>query len=238
MICPTAMARPQKQKTTTTPPRITISPPPATALLPFLAPRHQSRPLTQICALAYSPSASSQACSSHPPCAHPLPVCKLNEMCLSLIGRGLALGPGVPIPEVIQRAVESHLTSGRRSISNRHSLQRGRCWWLPYIVLEFDKNQVLIDAAGGELATPLWNYRANLYVDALLLFSVLYYYLELYCWTTILASAAFALSISRIIPSTIRTDYTSCIQRCFSFIKHSRISISAHGANAGSGRHG
>ena len=42
-------------------------------------------------------------------------------------------------------------------------MQRKRNWWLPYVVLEYDKNEVLIDALGGDLAKPEWNYRADLY---------------------------------------------------------------------------
>ncbi|KAI9486279.1 MAG: kinase-like domain-containing protein [Benjaminiella poitrasii] len=34
-------------------------------------------------------------------------------------------------------------------------------WWLPYIVLEFDKNEVFIDALGGDTSCPIYNYRAN-----------------------------------------------------------------------------
>jgi len=75
-------------------------------------------------------------------------------------GRGLALPFGVPIPEVIQSALESAILS-RSSTSNRESFQRRRYWWLPYVVLEFDKNEILIDALGGDLANPVWNYRAN-----------------------------------------------------------------------------
>ncbi|KAF9074719.1 Pkinase-domain-containing protein [Rhodocollybia butyracea] len=74
-------------------------------------------------------------------------------------GRGLALPPNVPLPDVIQKALES--TPARRSTSNRESMQRKRYWWLPYVVLEFDKNEILIDALGGDLACPVWNYRAN-----------------------------------------------------------------------------
>jgi hypothetical protein len=42
--------------------------------------------------------------------------------------------------------------------------QRKRFWWLPYVVLEFDKNEILIDGMGGDLTNPLWNYRADLCV--------------------------------------------------------------------------
>lgn len=32
------------------------------------------------------------------------------------------------------------------------------------MVLEFDKNEVLIDALGGDLSSPSWQYRAHLFV--------------------------------------------------------------------------
>ncbi|KAG6828941.1 hypothetical protein H0H92_006228 [Tricholoma furcatifolium] len=75
-------------------------------------------------------------------------------------GRGLSLPPGVLIPDVIQKALDSN-PPARRSTSNRDSLQRRRNWWLPYVVLEFDKNEILIDAMGGDLSNPVWNYRAD-----------------------------------------------------------------------------
>ncbi|EKM75000.1 hypothetical protein AGABI1DRAFT_116625 [Agaricus bisporus var. burnettii JB137-S8] len=72
-------------------------------------------------------------------------------------GRGLTLPPGAVLPDAIQRALES---APRHSIGNRESFQRKRFWWLPYVVLEFDKNEILIDALGGDLSNPVWNYRA------------------------------------------------------------------------------
>jgi serum/glucocorticoid-regulated kinase 2 len=44
---------------------------------------------------------------------------------------------------------------------NRDSLQRKQLWWLPYVVLEFDKNEVLVDALGGDLNSPVWMYGAT-----------------------------------------------------------------------------
>ena len=79
------------------------------------------------------------------------------------LGRGLSLAPGVQVPEVMQKALESSPPAPRRHASNRESFQRKRNWWLPYIVLEFDNNQVLVDAMGGDLANPIWNYRTTLY---------------------------------------------------------------------------
>ncbi|KDQ52889.1 hypothetical protein JAAARDRAFT_445836 [Jaapia argillacea MUCL 33604] len=75
-------------------------------------------------------------------------------------GRGMSLPPGVQVPEVIQKALQNAPPS-RRSTSNRDSMQRKRFWWLPYVVLEFDKNEILIDAMGGDLSNPIWNYRAD-----------------------------------------------------------------------------
>ncbi|KAG2004635.1 AGC/Akt protein kinase [Coprinopsis cinerea AmutBmut pab1-1] len=75
-------------------------------------------------------------------------------------GRGLSLAPGVPLPDVIQQALKS-APPPRKSTSNRDSIQRKRYWWLPYVVLEFDKNEILIDALGGDLSNPVWNYRAD-----------------------------------------------------------------------------
>ncbi|KAI7867750.1 kinase-like domain-containing protein [Spinellus fusiger] len=44
---------------------------------------------------------------------------------------------------------------------SRDSLTRRQNWWLPYVVLEFDKNEVLIDALGGNTAHPVYQYRAH-----------------------------------------------------------------------------
>lgn len=35
-------------------------------------------------------------------------------------------------------------------------------WQWFAVVLEFDKNEVLIDALGGEIAAPVWMYQTNL----------------------------------------------------------------------------
>lgn len=78
----------------------------------------------------------------------------------------MSLAPGVQIPEVIQRALDSATTRDlARKVSKRESIQRKRFWWLPYVVLEFDKNEILIDALGGDLSNPVWNYRADLCVS-------------------------------------------------------------------------
>jgi serum/glucocorticoid-regulated kinase 2 len=35
-------------------------------------------------------------------------------------------------------------------------------WWLPYLVMEFEVNQVLISPLGGTLAKPVYMYPAHL----------------------------------------------------------------------------
>jgi serum/glucocorticoid-regulated kinase 2 len=78
-------------------------------------------------------------------------------------GRGMSLPAGTVLPDAIQRALtknaHSHNTNNTRS--TRESVSRKRNWWLPYVVLEFDKNEILIDALGGDVASPIWAYRAH-----------------------------------------------------------------------------
>ncbi|KAG8751953.1 AGC protein kinase Gad8 [Serendipita sp. 396] len=82
-------------------------------------------------------------------------------------GRSLALPPGVAMPEIIERALASHqhqITAQPPKQGNsrvRDSVQRKRYWWLPYVVLEFDKNEILVDALGGDISAPSWLYKAN-----------------------------------------------------------------------------
>jgi hypothetical protein len=108
-----------------------------------------------ISGLVCSASVSSQVSCPFNAC---LRICRRAPVWL---GRGLSLAPGVQVPDVIQKALEAAPPT-RKSTSNRESLQRKRYWWLPYVVLEFDKNEVLIDAMGGDLSNPVWNYRADL----------------------------------------------------------------------------
>lgn len=48
-----------------------------------------------------------------------------------------------------------------KSRGSRDSIQRTQCWWLPYIVMEYEVNQVLITPLGGELEKPLYMYQAH-----------------------------------------------------------------------------
>ncbi|KAG0220132.1 AGC protein kinase Gad8 [Mortierella sp. GBA43] len=49
----------------------------------------------------------------------------------------------------------------QKNQTNKSAKAITRKWWLPYAVLEFDRNEVLIDALGGELSKPVWQYRAH-----------------------------------------------------------------------------
>lgn len=61
-------------------------------------------------------------------------------------GRGLSLPPDVPLPPDVERAVLS------QAAYDRHASK----WWLPYVVLEHDKNAILINSGEGELSSPTW----------------------------------------------------------------------------------
>lgn len=142
-----------------------------------------------------APTSLGRACSP----SESSPVCDQfydpNDSLTPCPGRGLALPPGAQLPEAIQRALES---APRNSIGNRESLQRKRFWWLPYVVLEFDKNEILIDALGGDLSNPVWNYRAHLYV-----LIYLYFY-------------------------SPEVTKELMYQRCFSYIQHNRLVLSSY----------
>jgi serum/glucocorticoid-regulated kinase 2 len=89
---------------------------------------------------------------------------------------GLALPPGTALPLAAQQALASQQGKIAASVSpssvnqqrlanksrgNRDSIQRTQCWWLPYLVMEYEVNQVLITPLGGELDKPLYMYQAH-----------------------------------------------------------------------------
>jgi serum/glucocorticoid-regulated kinase 2 len=69
--------------------------------------------------------------------------------------QGLTVPPQVQLP---QPPPSQPLPNQR----NRDSLTRKQHWWLPYVVLEFDKNEILIDGLGGDTQNPIYQYRAHL----------------------------------------------------------------------------
>lgn len=95
-----------------------------------------------------------------------------------LWAEGLALPVGSTVPSAVQAALSTQQAKAAASVSpssvtqrrlaKRHgpkdSLQRTQCWWLPYLVMEFEVNQVLITPLGGDLQKPLYMYQAQLRV--------------------------------------------------------------------------
>jgi serum/glucocorticoid-regulated kinase 2 len=94
-----------------------------------------------------------------------------------LWAEGISVPHGSSIPTVVQGALSSQQAKVAASISpasvsqsrlaargKRDSIQRTQCWWLPYIVMEFEVNQILITPLGGDLDKPLYMYQAHLYV--------------------------------------------------------------------------
>lgn len=88
---------------------------------------------------------------------------------------GLSLPSGIVIPHAVQAALKSSEANVAASVSpssvtqqrlvrraNRESMQRVQCWWLPYIVMEFEVNQVLITPVGGQLSSPVYMYQTPL----------------------------------------------------------------------------
>ena len=70
--------------------------------------------------------------------------------------KGLSLPPGCSVPNKPAVARHQRADSTRASRSNQ--------WWLPYVLVEVDKNEVLIDAlcAGSTLENPRWEYKTTL----------------------------------------------------------------------------
>lgn len=92
----------------------------------------------------------------------------------------LSLPAGTATPPAVQAALSSQQAKVAAAVSpssvtqqrllqkqankkgNRDSIQRAQCWWLPYIVMEFDVNQVLITSLGGDIEKPTYMYQAHL----------------------------------------------------------------------------
>ncbi|TFK52364.1 Pkinase-domain-containing protein [Heliocybe sulcata] len=90
--------------------------------------------------------------------------------------QGLSLPSGTPIPPAVQAAQASQQAKAAETVSpssvreerlkeretkKRDSVQRMQCWWLPYLVLEFEVNQILITPLGGVMESPVYMYQAH-----------------------------------------------------------------------------
>lgn len=91
---------------------------------------------------------------------------------------GLSVPGSAHFPPAVQAALASSQARAAAAVSpssvtqqrmlkrkgNRDSVQRAQCWWLPYMVMEFDVNQVLITSLGGDIDKPVYMYQAHLSV--------------------------------------------------------------------------
>src|ERR1700753_224963 len=93
---------------------------------------------------------------------------------------GLELPPGVQIPPAVQNALATTQAQAASSVSpssvtkqrlakqrgHKDSVQRVGCWWLPYLVMEFEVNQIVLTPLGGDVQKPVYMYQATLYVPS------------------------------------------------------------------------
>ncbi|CCA67867.1 probable Serine/threonine-protein kinase gad8 [Serendipita indica DSM 11827] len=109
-----------------------------------------------------------------PELAHDLPITGRLSIQVTA-ARDLSLPPNTKLPEAIAKMVNSQQAQLAASITAssissqrakpghkpRDSVQREQSWWLPYALLEFDVNEVLIDPLGGSIQSPVWMYNAH-----------------------------------------------------------------------------
>lgn len=86
---------------------------------------------------------------------------------------GLELPTGIQIPPAVQTALgstkaQAALSVSPSSVTKQRSKQRGHkdsvqrigCWWLPYLVMEFEVNQIVLTPLGGGIKQPVYMYQA------------------------------------------------------------------------------
>ncbi|KAG8937676.1 hypothetical protein FRC00_002597 [Tulasnella sp. 408] len=88
-----------------------------------------------------------------PPLAQPLHACRAAAA-------GDALRNGVMTRS--PAGAQQQLRQGRGAGAGE-SLQRKKAWCLPHVVLQFDKQDVMVDALGGEIGAPVWMSKAHLF---------------------------------------------------------------------------
>ena len=114
--------------------------------------------------------------STTPTPSNPEGVLRSGLLTIHVMGaEGLGVPSGTSVPQAVQDALSTQQAKAAATVSpasvsqnrlaKKHgakdSVQRAQCWWLPYIVMEFDVNQVLITPLGGELDKPLYMYQAQ-----------------------------------------------------------------------------
>lgn len=78
--------------------------------------------------------------------------------------RGITLPIGVhplPAPKGFAMPSQAVLGAGLSGSGNANTQARKPLYWLPYLILEFDKNEIIIDAIGGDVINTVWQYRAH-----------------------------------------------------------------------------
>ncbi|KAF8755080.1 Haspin like kinase domain [Rhizoctonia solani] len=101
--------------------------------------------------LGTSPAPSSRSTTPTPgnPDPESGPLARTGLLLINVLAaRGLTLPAGVSMPPAVEKALNSQQAQIAASVTSS-------------IVLEFDKNEVLIDALGGEIAAPVWMYQTN-----------------------------------------------------------------------------
>ncbi|EGG11547.1 uncharacterized protein MELLADRAFT_41984 [Melampsora larici-populina 98AG31] len=113
-----------------------------------------------------TPADASPATNS----SEPLKVSSPGTLVIRIVeASGLKLPDGAELPERIERALKSDVSAassvtslaGANKAQHRVSVYRKQKWWLPYCILTYDKNEILVDAVSGGLENPGWMYRAD-----------------------------------------------------------------------------
>ncbi|EKM51814.1 uncharacterized protein PHACADRAFT_127719 [Phanerochaete carnosa HHB-10118-sp] len=131
----------------------------------------KSKPKPNLSAQDSSPRSTTPTPGN--PDGRPMP--RSGILAIRVLGAEDLSVPGGNIPPAVAAALKSQQAKVAASVSpssvnqqrlaskrsNRDSVQRMQCWWLPYIVMEFEVNQVLITPLGGDLGKPLYMYETN-----------------------------------------------------------------------------
>lgn len=123
---------------------------------------------------AAAESAKSEASSTNPPTT-PEPTELPDELPITgrlsiqvTAAKGLSLPPGTKIPPAVEAMVNSQQAQLAASVTAssissqrakpghrpRDSVQREQSWWLPYVILEFDVNEVCVTTQDAESCSP------------------------------------------------------------------------------------
>jgi serum/glucocorticoid-regulated kinase 2 len=68
----------------------------------------------------------------------------------------------IRVVEARNIAIPNHVLQQAQRAQQLQMGSSSKSWWLPYVVLEFDRNELQIDALDGDMSNPTWKYRANL----------------------------------------------------------------------------